>query len=230
MDISKAIILAGGRGTRLPHSARDIHKVLVDIQGKTVLDRQLDLLFRHGFRNVRLALGFRADQIIAHLRNTGRTNVEYVVENEPLGTGGGVKLAADGLDGPFLVLNGDTIADFDFTSITRFHQPDTALIVSYPVEDARDFGLLRLEGEWVREFLEKSPESKGGHINAGCYILHPEHLVNTPAGHFMLEQEVLPRLARQGLMRTFVHNGFWEDAGTEERLERLRNSPDLKLA
>ena len=230
MDITKVIILAGGRGTRLPHSARGIHKVLVEIRGKTILDRQLDLLARHGLTDVRLALGFRADQIVAHLKNTSRANVEYVVENEPLGTGGGLRLAAEGLSGPFLVLNGDTIADFDFTSIIRSHQPDTALIVSYPVEDARDFGLLRLDGEWVREFLEKSPEPKSGHINAGCYILHTDHFVGVPPGHFMLEQEVLPRLARQGLMRTFIHCGFWEDAGTEERLLRLRNSPDLKLA
>lgn len=229
MDISKVIILAGGRGTRLPDSARDIPKALVEIQGRTILDRQLDSLLSHGLADVCLSLGFKAEQIIAHLKNTGRTKVEYVVENEPLGTGGGVKLAIEGISGPFLVLNGDTIADFDFSSITRFHRPDTASVVSYFVEDARDFGLLRLEGESVREFLEKSSQPQSGHINAGCYILYPEHFADTPSGHFMLERELLPRLARQGLMRTFVHNGFWEDAGTEERLRRLRNSPDLKL-
>lgn len=223
----KAIILAGGRGTRLPQSGRDIHKVLVPIHGKTILDHQLDALERHGLTDVRLALGFRADQIVAHLAATGRAHVEHVIEPEPLGTGGAVRFASHDLAGPFLVLNGDIIADFDFRRIARAHQPGTALMVSHWREDARDFGLLDTTGDSIRAFLEKPSQPQPGFINAGCYILHPEHVREITERSFMLEQEVFPRLAASGFLRTVPHEGFWQDLGTEERLTEVRNGAVL---
>src|SRR3989338_7980886 len=109
----KVIILAGGRGTRLPNSAKDIPKVLVPIRGKTtMLDHQLELLLAHGLSDVCLSLGFRADQIIKHLHDIGKTHIEYRVESEPLGTGGAVRFASQDMKGDFMVLNGDTISDF----------------------------------------------------------------------------------------------------------------------
>lgn len=221
----KAIILAGGRGTRLPHSARDIPKALVPVHGKTILDHQLELLARHGMTDVRLALGFRADQIAAHLASSGRFGIEYIVEPEPLGTGGAARSAAGGIAEPFLVLNGDTISDFDFRSIIRAHQPGSALMVSHWLEDARDFGLLDVAGSRIRAFLEKPAEPMAGFINAGCYILHPEHLADIHERSFMLEQEVFPRLAASGLLYAVPHAGFWSDLGTEARLAEVRARP-----
>lgn len=218
----KTIILAGGRGTRLPHSARDIPKALVRVRGKAILDRQLDMLARHGLTDVRLSLGFRADQIITHLAATGRANVEYVVESEPLGTGGGVRFAATDLREAFLVLNGDTMADFDIPAIMGAHEPGTALVVSHWLSDARDFGLLDVSGNRIRAFLEKPQEPCPGFINAGCYVLAPEHLADIPERAFMLEHDVFPRLAAAGLLRTHPHQGFWTDLGTEERLRAAR--------
>ncbi|MBI4132364.1 MAG: nucleotidyltransferase family protein [Candidatus Sungbacteria bacterium] len=223
----KTIILAGGRGTRLPHSARDIPKALVRVHGKTILDHQLDALAKHGLTDVRLSLGFRADQIIAHLAASGRGHIEYAVESEPLGTGGAVRFAAEGLTEPFLVLNGDTLADFDFSAILRAHETGTALMVSHWREDARDFGLLDVAKDRIQAFLEKPSEPQPGFINAGCYILHPEHLEGAPDTAFMLEQAIFPRLAGQGLLRTMRHRGFWTDLGTEERLAEVQGDESM---
>lgn len=223
MDISNVIILAGGRGTRLPASARDIPKSLVEVHGKPILAHQLERLERAGFHRVRLALGFRADSVIAFLKERGLRS-EYVVEPEPLGTGGAVKFASRGFTAPFLVLNGDILADFDFQAIRRSHAPGTALLVSHWRDDTRGFGLLRLEGqEWIREFLEKPAAPQAGYINTGCYVLDPEDIHPIPHRVFMLEQELFPKLAAEGRLKTHIHRGSWEDLGTEERLARVRN-------
>lgn len=223
MNISTAIILAGGRGTRLPHSARDIPKPLVAIGAKSIVEHQLERLMAAGFTDIRLALGFRADQIIAFLRERGYP-MSYVVEPEPLGTGGATRFAARGIEQPCLVMNGDVLADFDFPAIVRAHEPGGALLVSHWRDDARDFGLVELQGDRVLRFLEKPREPIGGHINAGCYILEPADVQAIPEGFSMLEEAVFPKLAREGRLRTHVHRGVWDDAGTEERLHRIRNS------
>ncbi|MDO8500074.1 MAG: nucleotidyltransferase family protein [bacterium] len=219
----KVIILAGGRGTRLLHSAKDVPKALVPIRGKTILDHQLDLLKKHGLTDVCLSLGFRADQIVDHLKKTGREGIEYVIESEPLGTGGAVRFAAKGLKDDFMVLNGDLISDFDFTEILRLHQPATPLVVAAWREDARDFGLLGIVNDKIRAFLEKPQTLRPGFINAGCYILNPKHLEDVKEKAFMLEKDVFPRLVQEGELRTHVHLGFWQDVGTEERLAEIRN-------
>ena len=223
MDITAAIILAGGKGTRLPLSARDIPKALVDVGGRPILAHQIDWLVSSGFERIRLALGHRAEAVISFADGAGY-RCEYMVEPEPLGTGGAVKFASHGLTEPFLVLNGDILADFDFAAIIRSHQPDTALLVSHWRDDASDFGLLEIDGEEsVREFREKPERREPGHINAGCYILHPEDVHAVPQRAFMLEQELFPKLAAAGRLKPHIHRGWWEDLGTEERLERARS-------
>ena len=111
----KAIILAGGKGTRLPESAKHIPKALVSINNKAVIQHQLDLLQKHGITDVIFALGFRHDHIIDHIRGKHH----FVVEKEPLGTGGAIKFASQGLTEPFLVLNGDILSDFDFNTSSK---------------------------------------------------------------------------------------------------------------
>lgn len=223
MDV---IILAGGKGTRLPISARGIPKPLVEVHGKPMLEHQLERLRLHGFSNIRLALGYRADQIVAFLNERGYGH-ECVVESEALGTGGAARFAMGKDPGPFMVLNGDTLADVDYAAVARSHRPGHAVIAAYWKDDARDFGLMRLEGEHVREFLEKPKTPQAGYINAGCYVLEPGHLAEAPSGAFMLEQAVFPALAADGRLRAYLHRGFFEDLGTEERLAAVRQGPKL---
>lgn len=221
--IHTAIILAGGKGTRLPVSAALIPKALVEVRGKPILERQLDGLFEAGIRDVRLALGFRADQIIGFVRSRGYP-VSWSVEKEPLGTGGAVRGAAAGLRDPFIVMNGDVIADFDYSEIRTATAAGEAALTGYWKDDARDFGLMDVAGPFVKAFREKPAEPAGGYINAGCYAFDPAHFEAAPDGFFMLEKDILPALALQGRLRAVIHRGFWEDLGTEERLRRVRSA------
>ena len=220
-----ALILAGGRGTRLPDAARDIPKSLVEIGGQPILERQIRALGTAGFSRVRLALGFRADQIIRFVTERG-FSCDWITEPEALGTGGAVRFAAADFQEPFVVLNGDTIADFDFPALARAHVSGHALMAAHWRDDARDFGLLNIENGLVKEFKEKPTEPTAGHINAGLYVLEPEHRDRLPEGFSMLEQHLFPALAREGKLIVFDHVGRWEDLGTELRLRRMREELD----
>lgn len=221
MTVPNVIILAGGRGTRLPESARDIPKTLVPIAGKPILEHQLELISRAGLSRVRLALGFRADQITAFVRERGYT-CETVVEPSALGTGGGVRFAARGLSGPFLVLNGDIVSDLDLRAVLNHHRPGKAVMTAHWREDTGDFGLLDIHDGRIREFREKSNVAEPGFINAGCYVLEHEHLALLPEGFSMLERDLFPILARTDNLIAYEHRGEWEDVGTELRLRRTR--------
>ncbi len=219
----KAIILAGGKATRLPHSAKTIPKVLVDIGGKPVLQHQIDLLEKYGISDIRLSLGNRSDQIIKYLAG----KYEYIVEPEPLDTGGAIAFAVRGLKDPFLVLNGDVLSNIDISQFVKeFHESKAEHMVAvWHTDDARSFGLVNHEGGIVSEFLEKPKERVAGFINAGMYILspagvYPEH----GERRFSIEREVFPNLINRQNLAVFVHDGWWEEMGTEERLLEIQKN------
>lgn len=212
----KAIILAGGFGTRLMRVTGDKPKPLAEVGGITILEHQVNLLRKHGITDIRLSLYHKADQIIAFCESKWPGKFEYIIEPRPLGTGGGVKFAARGLTEPFLVLNGDGLTDVNIAELANA-LPNT--IVCAEVEDARDFGLLSIESGKVKAFLEKPQEKIPGSVNCGFYLLSPAVFENTPE-EFMIEKEIFPRLAASGELNAFLHKGYWIDAGTEERFRR----------
>lgn len=254
----KAIILAGGKATRLPQSAKDIPKALVDVGGKPIIQHQLDRLYEHGFFDIRLALGYRAEQIIEWLdtsqltanrrqtegrsKRTSQQSIDYVIEPEPLDTGGAIKFASKDLTEPFMVLNGDILSDVHFKNFSekfsRYARSPVGgenikienIIAAYYTPDARSYGIIKKNKGRVVEFLEKpfdsaqgKPEkSMPGHINAGFYILHPKIFKNITEKKFSIEKNIFPQLATQGKLGYYIHKGFWTDAGTEGRLSEAR--------
>lgn len=233
----KVIILAGGKGTRLPHSAKNKPKCLVEVNGKSILQHQLDFLAKHGLTDIRLSLGFRAEQVIEylkmvrlahhkvfHVKHPGR-NIDYVIENKPLGTGGAIKFASHDLKDDFMVLNGDIFANADLKGFIRRHKElkrqknILGSILAVHVPDARDFGLIKHENGLVSEFLEKPEKKQPGYINAGVYILNKRAFHNVSRETFSIEHDVFPDLAKQGLLGVYLAEGYWTDLGTEERLK-----------
>ncbi len=212
----KAIILAGGFGTRLQKITGDKPKPLAEVGGVPILEHQITMLLRHGISDIRLSLHHKADQIIAFCESKWPGQFEYVVEDRPLGTGGGIKFAAKDLHEPFLVINGDTLSNVDVAAFS-VSVPNT--IMCTQIEDARDFGLLNIAGKKITAFLEKPSEKISGIINCGAYILDPSIFQNTP-DEFMIEKEIFPRLAESGALNAFLHTGYWIDAGTEERYKK----------
>ena len=151
-----AIILAGGFGTRLSRVVSDRPKPLAEVGGKPILEHQVEQLLRHGVYAVRLSLHHKADQIISFCELKWPGKCEYIVEEKPLGTGGGIKFASAGIKEPFLVVNGDSLSD---AALDKFMENTQNTIMCTYLEDAREFGLLEIHNGKVLSFREK-PEKK----------------------------------------------------------------------
>lgn len=224
----KAIILAGGRATRLPDSAREIPKILVDIGGKPVLQHQIDLLAQHGINDVRFSLGVKADQVIEYLKGKH----DHITQNKPLGTGGAIKLAVHDVTDPFVVLNGDILSDINFSEFLDIYKQSGAehMLAAWHCSDVRDFGHVGLDWERspsekhapVNDFFEKPAKKVAGFINTGAYIMRPEPFLEHPEDSFSVERDIFPRLVDEGKLHAYVHGGLWVEMGTEERLHQVR--------
>ena len=219
MNVSTpVIILAGGFGTRLARISNGKPKSLIEVKGRPVLQHQIEMLKDKGFQDIRLSLHYRADQIIEFCERRWPGEIQFVVEPQPLGTGGAIKFASQGIRVELLVLNGDNLwssIDFD-----RFLAQGANTLLSVYLDDARDFGLVHIEDGKVCQFLEKPEGKTGGYVNSGLYLLKPEIIQHTPQEVFMLELEVFPLLAAEGDLNVYIHDGYWIDVGTEERLDR----------
>lgn len=222
----KAVILAGGEGTRLRPLTLQVPKPVVPIANIPFLGYQLDLLRRHGISEAILSLGYRPDKIEAELGNGSRFGIRlrYVVEQSPLGTGGAFKNAEPFLDGPAIVFNGDILCDFDLTEILRSHRrrSATATLTLTRVDNPSAYGLVETGQDGrVARFLEKPGRDQVtcDTINAGLYVLEPAVLKTIPAGvNTSFEREVFPGLLAGGLP-VFAHisPGYWIDIGTPQK-------------
>ena len=213
----KAIILAGGFGTRLAKIADGKPKPLMQVAGKTILERNIDYLLQNGINDIRLSLHHKADQIIEFCNaRFGAGKFEYVIEKKPLGTGGGIRFASRDLKEKFFVLNADTLSDLD---LPAFVSHEASAIACAYLPDARDFGLVHIEGGKATAFLEKPTIEGPGYINAGYYLLKPDVFDHVANETFMIEQEVFPYLASRGKLNAFIHQGYWTDVGTETRFK-----------
>lgn len=221
----KVIILAGGKATRLPESAKKIPKALIVVHGKTVLERQLEHLRFHGLTDVCLSLGWMADKIISFVKER-HPHIRYAVENEPLGTGGALKFALNNHKEPFIAMNGDVLTDCNVLEFIK--QAKTPSMVAAQVENTKDYGLLEIKNRLIAGFHEKPNHETPGFINAGIYYLDPKIIRDFPKKSFSIEKDVFPELVRTGFFHAFIHRGFWIDMGTEERLRALQNSEFLK--
>ena len=226
MEIRTAVILAGGRGTRLPISGRNLPKLLISIiDDKTILDFQVERLLAYGIADIRLSIGHLAEKTVAWVgRYRGLARIRCVIEKEPLGTGGGIKLAAAGLTEPFFAFNADNIADFDFRSLAAHAAAVNAnVLVGRHVEHAEDYGILEVdEAGRISSFLEKPHDISAGLVNAGCYVLNP-NILESMSECFSIEKDLFPRLVAKKRLHYFHHRGrYWFDCGTEERLVAVR--------
>ena len=222
----KAVILAGGEGTRLRPLTLQVPKPVVPIANVPFLGYQLDLLRRHGISEAILSLGYRPHKIEAELGDGSRFGIRlrYVVEQSPLGTGGAFKNAEPFLDGPAVVFNGDILCDFDLTEILRSHRrrAATATLTLTRVDNPSAYGLVETgEGGRVARFLEKPGREQVtcDTINAGLYVLEPEVLKTIPAGvNTSFERKVFPGLLAGGLpVYAFISPGYWIDIGTPQK-------------
>ncbi len=219
----KAVLLVGGKGTRLKPLTDKIPKALLEIQGKAVIEHIFDLLKKYGIRDVILCVGYLKDIIKAHFGDGSEfgMSITYIEEDEPLGTAGPLKLARKYLKDSFIVSNGDELKSINIPRMFRLHRRKGALgtLALTTVDDPSHYGVARLDGSRIIEFVEKpkKDEAPSNLINAGFYILEPEVIDTIPNGFSMLEKDVFPKLAKMGRLRGFPFAGQWFDIGTIER-------------
>ena len=221
----QALVLVGGRGTRLRPLTDTIPKPIVPLVDRPFLSFMIEWLARHGVDEVVLACGFLPDSLREVLGEgePGGPSLRYVEEPEPLGTAGAIKFAEEHLRDRFLALNGDVLADLDLTALVRAHEERgaRATIGLHPVDDPSAYGLvLRDRDDAVAEFIEKPDDPDGAgtdEVNAGAYVLERSILEMVPADTAVsIEREVFPRLVGEGLYGLRLE-GYWMDIGTRER-------------
>lgn len=215
--IRQAVVLAGGRGTRLGPLTDDTPKPLLDVGGRPFLGFLLrDLSFK-GVERVLLTVGYRWERIGEYLQGVELgLDVELFVEEAPLGTGGALWELRDRLDPQFLVTNGDSIFDVPLQDVgQRLLDRDVLGAVALRhVDDVSRFGSVHLERERILAFSEKG-ESGPGLINGGIYALRRECLGPIP-GAMSLEKDLLPELAARGTLAGSAYERFFIDIGVPQ--------------
>ena len=183
----KAIVMAGGEGTRLRPLTSNQPKPMVPIVGKPCMEHIIELLRRHGFDEVIVTLAFLPQAIESYFGDGESTGVsiDYSLEATPMGTAGSVRLAARRIDEPFLVISGDALTDFDLSSLVRSHtESDAAVTIALKaVDNPLDFGIV-VTGEdgRIERFLEKPTWGQvfSDTINTGIYVLDPSRASPRP--------------------------------------------------
>jgi mannose-1-phosphate guanylyltransferase len=220
----QALVLAGGEGTRLRPLTLTVPKPVMPLAGRPFLTFMLDWLRRHGVDDVILSCGFMSHAVEEVLGDEYEgMRLRYVIEDEPLGTAGPMRLAADEgmLEERLLVLNGDVLTDMDLKAEIDQHERTgaRATLALYAVDDTASYGVVpTAEDGQVEAFLEKSEgPAPTNRINAGAYVLDSSIAEQIPPGRAVsFEREVFPQLVGNGLYG-WPAAGYWIDIGTPER-------------
>jgi mannose-1-phosphate guanylyltransferase/phosphomannomutase len=244
----KAVVMAGGEGTRLRPLTSNQPKPMVPIVGKPCMEHILELLREHGFEDVIVTVAF-LPQVIRSYFGDGTSlglDIQYSVEENPLGTAGSVRLASDALDDTFLVISGDALCDIDLGQIVDFHKEKGAAVTIglKSVENPLEFGIVVTDDDGrVERFLEKPSWGQvfSDTINTGIYVLEPEVLKHVPTERpYDFSKELFPLLLEMGRpIYGYVCEGYWQDIGNLDQYrqanfdaldERVQlNVPGLKI-
>lgn len=217
----EAIILAGGKGTRLKSVSGDLPKPMVEVNGIPFLYRLMRRLEEQGCIRLVLSLCYRADYIIERINEDKPVNceVEFVVEEEPLGTGGAIKEASQYISGQrFLVLNGDTFSEVNFQSLLESY-PDEELVLSgVYVDDVSRYGALELDENNTIISVNEKTRSGPGIINSGVYVISKSIFKNIDKERFSFEVEFIG--SSGSLIKAFLSEGYFIDIGIPEDYEK----------
>ncbi|MHB8295319.1 MAG: sugar phosphate nucleotidyltransferase [Acidimicrobiales bacterium] len=224
----KAIVLAGGLGTRLRPLTASLPKQMLPIAEVAMIERVLGRLSPYGIDEAVLSLGYEADAFARAYPDgfVGGLRLSYAVEPEPLDTAGGIAFAARsaGIVDTFLVVNADVLTDLNVADLVSFHKSRAALATIHltPVADPSAFGVVPTGPTGrVVDFIEKPPPGTAptNLINAGTYVLEPEVLDLVPASTpTSIERETFPLLAKAGSLFGFASDDYWLDTGTPANL------------
>jgi mannose-1-phosphate guanylyltransferase/phosphomannomutase len=225
----KAVVMAGGEGTRLRPLTSNQPKPMVPVVGKPCMEHILELLREHGMNEVIVTVAFLPQAIRSYF-GEGETlgmQIGYSVEESPLGTAGSVRLTAKQLDETFLVISGDALCDVDLSALVAFHKEKGAAVTIglKSVENPLEFGIVVTDEEGrVERFLEKPSWGQvfSDTINTGIYVMEPEVLKHVPADRpYDFSKELFPYLLEMGRpIYGHVMDGYWQDIGNLDQFRQ----------
>ena len=218
----KAVVMAGGEGTRLRPLTSNQPKPMVPIVGKPCMEHIVELLCRHGFDDIVVTLAFMPQAIRGYFGDgeSHGVQIRYSVEESPAGTAGSVKLAEEALDETFLVISGDALCDIDLGKIVECHREKGAAVTIglKSVDNPLEFGIVVTDEDGkIERFLEKPSWSQvfTDTINTGIYVVEPEVLRHIPDDRpYDWSKELFPLLLDMGRpLYGYVCDGYWQDIG-----------------
>jgi glucose-1-phosphate cytidylyltransferase len=244
----KAVILAGGLGTRLAEETVIRPKPMVEIGGRPILWHVMKIYSAHGIDDFVVCLGYKGylikeyfanyflhmsdvtfdmkdNRMTVHQNNAEPWRVTLVDTGDATMTGGRLRRAAAHLAGdePFCLTYGDGVGDIDITGLLAFHRAHGRLATVTAVQPPGRFGAIEFDGERVSGFREK-PHGDGGWVNGGFFVLAPRVVEYLEGDHTVWEREPLERLAHEDQLRAWLHHGFWQPMDTlrdKQHLEEL---------
>jgi D-glycero-alpha-D-manno-heptose-7-phosphate kinase len=223
----KALILAGGFGTRLKRVIYDRPKSMALIAGLPFLEHQIRLLKAQGITEFIICVSYMSDKIKSYFGDGKRlgVNITYSEEEVPLGTGGAIKLAERYIDGPFLVFNGDSYSQLNLNEVIKFHKSRKSefTLALNQVQEAQPYGSAKLEEGKIVDFIEKK-ESGPGLASSGVYLLNKSIFKYLePEKNISLEKEIFPILAKEGNLHGYPLTGYFIDIGLPETYSKFKD-------
>ena len=218
--LKQAVFLVGGLGSRLKQLTANVPKPLLPVAGRPFLDYLIDEAARHGFTDIVLLAGYLGEQFDSDYdgRTVHGARVRVLREEEPMGTGGAIRLALPQLDEFFLLANGDSFFDINLRALPVPAAGGITMALRATAPGAR-YGTVTLENHLVRDF--HAPEAgRAGPINAGIYVMSRAALEAIPEGKSSLEADLFPRLARAGRIAGVSFDRWFIDMGVPEDLAR----------
>jgi mannose-1-phosphate guanylyltransferase/phosphomannomutase len=225
----KAVVMAGGEGTRLRPLTSNQPKPMVPVVGKPCIEHILDLVRRHDMTEALVTLAFMPQSIRTYFGDVESLgmDIDYSVEEQPLGTAGSVRLAHARLDDTFIVISGDALCDVDLTALVRAHRAKGAAVTIglKSVENPLEFGIVVTDEDGrVERFLEKPSWGQvfSDTINTGIFVLEPEVLRHIPTDRpYDFSKELFPLLLEMGRpMYGYVFEGYWQDIGNLDQFRQ----------
>jgi len=219
-----AVVMAGGKGTRLHPITEKIPKPMIEVAGRPILERIVLHLVGHGIQRIFLSVNHCSEMIESHFGD-GRQfgcRIDYIRETEPLGTAGSLSQLPEGTDDPVLVMNGDIVSSADFSAMLNYHEVHecamTMAVKNYSHQVP--YGCVEIRGGFVTELEEKPAIEKM--VNAGIYVLNPDVIRHIPAEYYPIT-EVANSLLRSGRrVGAFDLLNEWIDIGHHDQLRRAR--------
>jgi NDP-mannose synthase len=229
----RAVILAGGRGTRLRPFTASFPKPLVPLGDRPVVELLIRNLVDAGISDITLTLGHLAELVQAYFQHRRRLpdglNLQYVVEDEPTGTAGSLSLVT-GLDETFLVMNGDLLTDLDFNELIAFHRAQGAVltIATQRRHVKIDLGVLEFNAEAaLTNYIEKPEHSY--HVSMGVYVYEPEVLRYIKPGEYLDFPDLVLRLLGSGQrVSAYLTDCLWLDIGRPDDYARAQQLVDAR--